>query len=183
LPVSEAAGRAITTVEGLSPDVAAPRRMDVTSISMAVNGQMRTIDVDPDMPLLWVLRDILGLTGTKYGCGIGACGTCTVHVDGEAIRSCAVPVSQVAGRAITTIEGISPDGTHPLQRAWIAENVSQCGYCQPGQIMTAAAFLAKNPEPSNDEIDDAMSGVLCRCGTYQRIRRAIHRAVEEGDAR
>jgi isoquinoline 1-oxidoreductase alpha subunit len=152
----------------------------MTSISITVNGQEHTVDVDPGTPLLWVLRDTLGLTGTKYTCGIGVCGACTVHLDGKPVRSCTLPVSEVAGRAVTTIEGLSPDGSHPLQQAWIAESVPQCGYCQPGQIMTAAALLAANPTPSDEDIDAAMSGVLCRCGTYQRIRRAIHRVIEEG---
>jgi isoquinoline 1-oxidoreductase alpha subunit len=149
-------------------------------IILTVNGQERTVDVNPDTPLLWVLRDTLGLTGTKYSCGIGLCGTCTVHVDGEATRSCTVSVSQVVGRQITTIEGLSPDGSHPVQQAWLAEKVPQCGYCQPGQIMAATALLAQNPNPTDADIDAAMSGNLCRCGTYQRIRRAIHRAAGEG---
>ena len=151
----------------------------MTTITLRVNGQEHTVDVSPDTPLLWVLRDTLGLTGTKYGCGIGLCGTCTVHLDGKASRSCTIPVSEVAGREITTIEGLSIDGNHPLQQAWLAENVSQCGYCQPGQIMAAAALLAENPNPTDDDIDAAMSHNLCRCGTYQRIRRAIHRAAQE----
>ena len=151
-------------------------------ITLSVNGQEHTLDVSTDTPLLWVLREILGLTGTKYSCGIGLCGTCTVHVDGEATQSCIVPVSEVAGRNITTIEGLSPDGSHPVQQAWLAENVVQCGYCQPGQIMAAAALLAENPKPTDADIDEAMSGHLCRCGTYQRIRRAIHRAAEGGGA-
>lgn len=150
----------------------------MSSITLTVNGKEHTVDVSPDMPLLWVLRDTLDLTGTKYSCGIGLCGACTVHLDGEAIRSCVTPVSEVAGREITTIEGLSPDGSHPLQQAWAAENVTQCGYCQPGQIMAAAALLAKNPNPTDADIDVAMSGNLCRCGTYQRIRRAINRAAE-----
>lgn len=154
----------------------------MASIPIIVNGEEHTVDIDPDTPLLWVLRDTLGLTGTKYSCGTGMCGACTVHLDGEATRSCTMPVSEVAGRNVTTIEGLSPDGSHPLQHAWIAEGVSQCGYCQPGQIMTATALLAKNPNPSDNDIDAAMSGNLCRCGTYQRIRRAIHRVVEEGEA-
>ncbi len=152
----------------------------MTSITMNVNGQEQTVDVDPDTPLLWVLRDTLGLTGTKYSCGIGLCGACTVHLNGEAVRSCSVPVSEADGKSITTIEGLSPDGSHPVQQAWIAEKVSQCGYCQPGQVMAAAALLSRNPDPSDAEIDKAMSGNLCRCGTYQRIRRAIHRAAQEG---
>jgi isoquinoline 1-oxidoreductase subunit alpha len=151
----------------------------MATISLNVNGQAHSIEVSPDTPLLWVLRDNLGLTGTKYGCGIGACGTCTVHLDGSAVRSCTLPVGQVGDQPITTIEGLSTDGDHPLQQAWLAENVSQCGYCQPGQIMTAAALLAENLNPSDADIDAAMSGNLCRCGTYQRIRRAIHRAAQE----
>jgi len=154
----------------------------MTPITLSVNGQKHTVDVHPDTPLLWVLRDALGLTGTKYSCGQGLCGACTVHLDGEAVRSCRVPVSDTADRTITTIEGLSPDGEHPLQQAWMAENVVQCGYCQPGQIMTAAALLARVPSPTDADIDAAMSGVLCRCGTYQRIRRAIHRAAEQGGA-
>jgi isoquinoline 1-oxidoreductase alpha subunit len=149
------------------------------SLTLKVNGEEYTVDVDPDTPLLWVLRDTLGLTGTKFSCGVGLCGACVVHLDGAPVRSCVTPASEVAGRSITTIEGLSPDGSHPLQRAWIAEDVPQCGYCQPGQIMTAAALLAENPHPSDADIDAAMSGNLCRCGTYQRIRRAIHRAAEE----
>jgi aerobic-type carbon monoxide dehydrogenase small subunit (CoxS/CutS family) len=152
----------------------------MASIALTVNGEEHTVDASPDTSLLWVLRDTLGLTGTKYSCGIGLCGTCTVHVDGEAVRSCVTPVSEVAGTEITTIEGLSPDTSHPVQQAWAAENVVQCGYCQPGQIMAAAALLAKNPDPTDADIDAAMSGNLCRCGTYQRIRRAIHRAAEEG---
>ena len=150
------------------------------AISLTVNGKAYTVEVSSDTPLLWVLRDTLGLTGTKYGCGIGLCGSCTVHLDGEVTQSCALPVSAAAGREITTIEGLSPNGDHPLQQAWIDEQVPQCGYCQPGQIMTAAALLAENPNPSDADIDVAMAGVLCRCGTYQRIRRAIHRAAEGG---
>jgi aerobic-type carbon monoxide dehydrogenase small subunit (CoxS/CutS family) len=135
------------------------------------------VNVDPDTPLLWVLRDELLLTGTKYGCGEGQCGACTVHVDGAALRSCVVPVSSVARQKITTIEGLSSDGRHPVQRAWIEEDVPQCGYCQPGQMMTAASLLAYRPKPTDAEIDDAMSGNICRCGTYPRIRKAIHRAA------
>jgi isoquinoline 1-oxidoreductase alpha subunit len=152
----------------------------MTEFVLAVNGEELTVDVDPATPLLWVLRDVLGLTGSKYSCGKGLCGSCTVHLDGEAARSCTLPVSGVGEREITTIEGLSDNGDHPLQRAWIAENVSQCGYCQPGQIMTAAALLASNPRPTDDDINAALSGNLCRCGTYQRIRRAVHRAAEEG---
>ena len=144
---------------------------------LTVNGRARTVNVDPETPLLWVLRDELDLTGTKYGCGEGQCGACTVHVDGAAIRSCVTPVSSVARQKIRTIEGLSPDGSHPVQRAWIAEDVPQCGYCQPGQIMTAASLLAFRPKPTDAEIDDAMSGNICRCGTYPRIRKAIQRAA------
>ena len=149
------------------------------AIKLNVNSQEHELDIPPDMPLLWALRDVLGLTGSKYGCGIGQCGACTVHVDGEAVRSCITPVSAVVGKKVVTIECLSPDGSHPVQRAWIAESVPQCGYCQPGQIMTAAALLARNPKPTDADIDAAMSGNLCRCGTYQRIRRAIHRAAQE----
>jgi isoquinoline 1-oxidoreductase alpha subunit len=151
-------------------------------INLQVNDVEHQVDVDPAMPLLWVLRDVLGLTGTKYSCGIGLCGSCTVHLDGRAVRSCTLPVSEATGRRITTIEGLGAQGLHPLQQAWLAYSVPQCGYCQPGQIMTAAALLADNPAPSDDEIDAAMSGNLCRCGTYQRIRSAIHRAAEKGGA-
>jgi aerobic-type carbon monoxide dehydrogenase small subunit (CoxS/CutS family) len=151
----------------------------MATISLNVNGQAHIVEVSPDTPLLWVLRDNLGLTGTKYGCGIGACGACTVHLDGNAVRSCTVPVGQVGERPITTIEGLSTDGDHPLQQAWLTENVAQCGYCQPGQIMAAAALLAENANPRDADIDAAMSGNLCRCGTYPRIRRAIHRAAQE----
>jgi isoquinoline 1-oxidoreductase subunit alpha len=149
----------------------------VAKLTLTVNGRARTVNVDPDTPLLWVLRDELRLTGTKYGCGEGQCGACTVHVDGAAIRSCVTPVSSVARQKITTIEGLSPDGQHPVQRAWIEEDVPQCGYCQPGQIMTAASLLAFRAKPTDAEIDDAMSGNICRCGTYPRIRKAIHRAA------
>jgi isoquinoline 1-oxidoreductase alpha subunit len=152
----------------------------MTSITLTINNKEQSLDVDPEMPLLWVLRDMLNLTGTKYSCGLGLCGTCTVHLDGEAVRSCVTPVSEVAGRSIVTIEGLSPDGSHPVQQAWAAESVTQCGYCQPGQVMAAVALLAENPRPTDIEIDTAMAGNLCRCGTYQRIRRAIHRAAENG---
>ncbi len=150
------------------------------AITIEVNQKSFQVDVDPSTPLLWVLRDVLGLTGTKYSCGMGLCGTCTVIVNGEATRSCTTPVSAVVGKQVTTIEGLSPDGSHPLQQAWAEEQVSQCGYCQPGQIMTAAALLASNPKPDDQEIISAMSSVLCRCGTYQRVLKAVHRAVEEG---
>jgi aerobic-type carbon monoxide dehydrogenase small subunit (CoxS/CutS family) len=150
--------------------------------SLLINGEMFTVDVSSEMPLLWVLRDSLGLTGTKYGCGQGLCGSCTVHLDGSAIRSCITPVSAATGKIITTIEGLSVKGDHPLQQAWLAEKVPQCGYCQPGQLMAAAALLSNNPLPTDSEIDTAMSGVLCRCGTYQRIRSAIHRAASAGSS-
>ncbi len=146
--------------------------------TIIVNGKEHTLDVSPDTPLLWVLRDVLGLTGTKYSCGIGVCGACAVHLDGEVVRSCVTPVSDAADREVTTIEGVPSE--HPVKRAWMVENVVQCGYCQPGQVMAAAALLAQNPRPSDAEVDEAMSGHLCRCGTYQRIRRAVHRAAEEG---
>ena len=149
----------------------------MAKFTLTVNGRSRSVNVDPDTPLLWVLRDELRLTGTKYGCGEGQCGACTVHVDGAALRSCVVPVSSVARQKITTIEGLSSDGRHPVQRAWIEEDVPQCGYCQPGQMMTAASLLAYRPKPTDAEIDDAMSGNICRCGTYPRIRKAIHRAA------
>lgn len=147
------------------------------SIKLRVNGVERTLDVDPEMPLLWAVRDVLGLTGTKYGCGQALCGACTVHLDGEAIRSCVAPVSRAAGKSVTTIEGLSPDGTHPLQKAWVDHCVPQCGFCQAGQIMSAAALLAKIPQPSEAQIDASMSGNLCRCGTYVRIRSAIEQAA------
>ena len=147
-------------------------------IQLYVNGSRHSLDVDPSTPLLWILRDTLGLTGTKYGCGIAACGACTVHVDGKALRSCVTPVSSVEGKHVTTIEGLSDDGGHPVQQAWIAEEVPQCGFCQSGQIMTAVALLAENPRPTDADIEDAMSGIICRCGTYQRIRRAIRRAAQ-----
>jgi len=150
------------------------------AMRLLVNGRTRTAEVDPDTPLLWVLRDGLGLTGTKYGCGVGQCGACTVLVDGEAVRSCSTPVSDLAGKRIETIEGLSPDGDGPLQRAWREEEVSQCGYCQPGQLMAAAALLSRTPHPTDAEIDAAMGDVLCRCGTYNRIRRAIRRAAGGG---
>ncbi len=147
------------------------------TISLTVNGVSHLIDIDPEMPLLWALRDILGLTGTKYSCGMGLCGTCTVHVNGALVRSCITPVSAVSDKEIITIEGLAENGSHPLQKAWIEEDVSQCGYCQPGQIMAAAALLAAQPSPTDTDIDEVMNGVLCRCGTYQRIRKAIHRAA------
>lgn len=146
-------------------------------ISLTVNGTQESVEVDPDTPLLWVLRDALGHTGTKFGCGIAVCGACTVHLDGAPVRSCVTPVSAAAGRNVTTIEGLSRDRTHPLQQTWITEQVPQCGYCQSGQIMAAAGLLARHPDPSDADIDAAMSGILCRCGTYQRIRNAIRRAA------
>jgi aerobic-type carbon monoxide dehydrogenase small subunit (CoxS/CutS family) len=153
----------------------------MTAFTLTVNGQSAAVDVDPEMPLLWVLRDIIGLTGTKFGCGEGLCGSCTVHLDGRATRSCVLPVEAVGDQAITTIEGLaSADALHPVQQAWLDENVSQCGYCQAGQIMSAAALLIANPQPSDADIDDAMNRNLCRCGTYPRIRRAIHAASEGG---
>ena len=142
-----------------------------------VNGARRRVSLPADTPLLWALRDGLGLTGTKYGCGAGLCGACTVHVDGAPVRACGITVGQAAGKRITTIEGLSPDGSHPVQQAWVAEDVAQCGYCQAGQIMAAAALLQSTPRPTDAQIDDALSGNLCRCGTYQRIRAAVHRAA------
>lgn len=147
-------------------------------ITLKVNGKQMKADVDPATPLLWVLRETLGLTGTKYGCGMAQCGACTVHLNGEAIRSCVKRVSDVAGKEITTIEGLSPDLSHPLQKAWMEIDVPQCGYCQSGQLMSAAALLAENSAPTDTEIDEGMAGNICRCGTYPRIRQAIHRAVE-----
>lgn len=147
--------------------------------SITINGEQYAIDVDNDMPLLWFLRDHLEKTGTKFGCGAGLCGACTVHVDGVATRSCVTPVGVLAGKSITTIEGLSENGDHPLQKAWQANNVPQCGYCQAGQIMNAAGFLATNPTPSAEEIDSAMQGNICRCGTYQRIKKAIGEAADE----
>jgi isoquinoline 1-oxidoreductase subunit alpha len=152
------------------------------AITFTVNGERKTVDVDPQMPLLWVLRDTLNMTGTKFGCGMALCGACTVHINGEAARSCITPISSVADKKITTIEGLSADGSHPVQKAWIEEDVPQCGYCQSGQIMSAVALLAKKSNPSDADIDDAMSGNICRCGTYQRIRKAIHRAAGQVQA-
>jgi aerobic-type carbon monoxide dehydrogenase small subunit (CoxS/CutS family) len=150
------------------------------AINLSVNGKKHSVDVSPDTPLLWVLRDTLALTGTKFGCGKALCGACIVHLDGEAIRSCTTSIDFAQGKSVTTIEGLSPDLSHPLQRAWIAEDVPQCGYCQSGQIMAAAALLALKPNPTDDDINAAMVGNICRCGTYNRIRRAIHRAAKEG---
>jgi aerobic-type carbon monoxide dehydrogenase small subunit (CoxS/CutS family) len=155
----------------------------MAELSLRVNGSDKKVNVSPDTPLLWVLRDSLQLTGTKYGCGAGLCGACMVHVDGAATRSCVTAVSQVAGKQITTIEGLAANGPHPLQQAWIAEEVPQCGYCQSGQIMAAAALLAKTPQPTEQQITGVMSGNLCRCGTYERIRKAIVRASNAGGAR
>jgi aerobic-type carbon monoxide dehydrogenase small subunit (CoxS/CutS family) len=151
-------------------------------LSFVVNGQPRTVDVDPETPLLWVLRDTLGLTGTKYGCGIAQCGACTVHVDGDATRSCVTAVGSVRGKRITTIEGLSTRGPHPLQEAWVTEQVPQCGYCQSGMLMTAAFLLGRKPKPTDGDIDSALGSHICRCGTYQRIRRAVHRAAGGGAA-
>jgi aerobic-type carbon monoxide dehydrogenase small subunit (CoxS/CutS family) len=164
-------------------DAASDARIVAKVIPMAtqliVNGKPLSTADDPSTPLLWVLRDTFGLTGTKFGCGIAQCGACTVMVDGEAVRSCVTPVARVAGKRITTVEGLSTDNSHPVQRAWAAEQVAQCGYCQPGQIMSATALLSVNRNPSDADIDNALSGNVCRCGTYVRIRRAIHRAAEE----
>ena len=150
----------------------------MSAFQLTINDRAHDVDVSPDTPLLWVLRDSLNMTGTKYGCGMGLCGACTVHLDGEAVRACQTAVSSVGAKKTTTIEGLSTDNSHAVQRAWIAEQVPQCGYCQPGQIMSAAALLAKAPHPTDDQIESAMVGNLCRCGMYQRIRRAIHRAAE-----
>jgi aerobic-type carbon monoxide dehydrogenase small subunit (CoxS/CutS family) len=150
----------------------------MSAINFTLNGKPQTVDVVSQMPLLWVLRDNLGMTGTKFGCGMALCGACTVHLNGEAIRSCITPISSVAGKKVTTIEGLSSDGNHPVQRAWTEGDVPQCGYCQSGQIMAAAALLAKNKRPTDADIDEVMRGNICRCGTYQDIRHAIHRAAE-----
>jgi aerobic-type carbon monoxide dehydrogenase small subunit (CoxS/CutS family) len=151
----------------------------MSDLKLVVNGASYEVTVDPAIPLLWFLRDALNMTGTKYGCGMGLCGACTVHLDGQAVRSCQTLVNTIGTKKVTTIEGLSADRTHPVQRAWIAENVPQCGYCQSGQIMQAAALLAKTPRPTREQIDQAMSGNICRCATYQRIRRAIQRAAGE----
>ena len=150
----------------------------MATTKLTVNGATHEVEADPAMPLLWVLRDRLDLTGTKFGCGMALCGACTVHLNGEAVRSCVTPVSRAAGKEVTTIEGLSSDLSHLLQRAWIAQDVPQCGYCQSGQIMSAAVLLRENPRPTDADIDDAMSGNICRCGTYQRIRSAIHLAAQ-----
>jgi len=152
----------------------------MAEITFRVNGSEKKVSIPAETPLLWVVRDTLELTGTKFGCGAGLCGACTVHVDGNAVRSCSTPVSQVAGKSVTTIEGLGANGLHVLQRAWIDEEVAQCGYCQTGQIMSAAALLAKTQHPTDDDITKAMNGNLCRCGTYERIRKAIHRAAGGG---
>jgi isoquinoline 1-oxidoreductase subunit alpha len=150
--------------------------------TLEINDRQQIVDADPEMPLLWVLRDLLNMTGTKYGCGIGLCGACTVHMDGAAIRSCQTSLASASGRRIVTIEGLASNGLHPVQEAWIAEQVPQCGYCQPGQIMSAAALLARNPHPADSDVDQAMAGNLCRCATYFRIRNAIRRAALETHA-
>jgi len=147
-------------------------------MKLDINGTVQDVDATPDMPLLWVLRDVLGLTGTKYGCGMAQCGACTVHIDGQPVRSCITPVSMVGARKVRTIEGISADGSHPVQRAWAESDVVQCGYCQSGQIMTTVALLEQKPAPSDDDIDAALSGNICRCGTYARIRSAVHLAAK-----
>jgi isoquinoline 1-oxidoreductase alpha subunit len=152
----------------------------MAAYSLNVNNQVYPVEVLPDTPLLWVLRDAIGLTGTKYGCGIAQCGACTVHLEGKPVRACTMPVASVGSKKITTIEGLSANGTHPVQQAWIEEDVAQCGYCQAGQIMTATALLRKNSNPSDAEINTAMAGHICRCGTYKRIRKAIHTAAKKG---
>jgi isoquinoline 1-oxidoreductase alpha subunit len=154
----------------------------MAAFTLNVNGSAHTIDVAPDTPLLWAIRDNIGLTGTKFGCGMALCGACTVHLDGQPTRSCVTPVSAVGTKKVTTIEGLSPEGNHPVQQAWIAEDVPQCGYCQSGQIMSATALLVKTPHPTDADIDAAMSGNICRCGTYQRIRAAPPRAAEHAGA-
>ena len=152
----------------------------MSAVTLKINGESHTVDVSPDMPLLWALRDKLDLVGTKYSCGIGICGSCTVLINGTPMRSCTIPAASMAGAEITTIEGLDPEGAHPVQVAWNEEDVPQCGYCQAGQVLTAAALLERNPNPTDEDIDAAMAGVLCRCGTYPRIRRAIKRAAGEG---
>ena len=152
-------------------------------MKLDINGTVREVDAPPEMPLLWVIRDLLGFTGTKFGCGMAQCGACTVHLDGQPVRSCVTPVSTVGARKIRTIEGISPDGSHPVQRAWLEEDVAQCGYCQPAMILRAAALLSEFPDPTDAQVDEAMSEVLCRCGSYPRIRKAVHRAAALARAR
>lgn len=152
----------------------------MASFTLNINGQPRTIDVEPDTPLLWVLRDSIGLIGTKFGCGIAQCGACTVHLDGNPVRSCTLPVSAVKTKQVVTIEGLSEKGDHPVQKAWVEEDVAQCGYCQAGQVMAAAALLSKTPQPTDAQIDAAFAGHICRCGTYTRIRKAVHRASKSG---
>ena len=149
----------------------------MANITFTLNGASQTVDVVPEMPLLWVLRDVVGLTGTKFGCGMALCGACTVHLDGQPVRSCSTPVKSVAGKTVTTVEGLSPNGRHPVQRAWMEIDVPQCGYCQSGQVMSAVALLARKPKPTDADIDEAMRGNLCRCGTYQSVRTAVHRAA------
>ena len=149
-------------------------------MKLRINGKDVDLQVDPDMPLLWAIRDVLGLTGTKYGCGEALCGACTVHIDGHAVRSCVTPIRRAEGKAVTTIEGLSPDGSHPLQKAWVDLRVPQCGYCQAGQLMTASVLLSNKPKPTDADIDEAMTGNVCRCGTYLRIREAIHLAANGG---
>jgi aerobic-type carbon monoxide dehydrogenase small subunit (CoxS/CutS family) len=151
---------------------------ELVAFTLTINGKAHEVDAEPETPLLWVLRDNIGLTGTKFGCGIAQCGVCTVHIDGQPVRSCSTPAASAVGRQVTTIEGLSQDGSHPVQRAWVEHTVPQCGYCQSGQIMAAAALLAQNAHPTDQEIDAAMAGQLCRCGTYLSIRKAIHRAAE-----
>ncbi|MGH8194379.1 MAG: (2Fe-2S)-binding protein [Woeseiaceae bacterium] len=148
------------------------------ALTLTVNGKSHEIDVEPETPLLWVLRENIGLTGTKFSCGIAQCGACTVHLDGQPVRACSTPASDAVGHEITTIEGLSPDASHPVQRAWVEHTVPQCGYCQSGQIMAAAALIARTPDPTDRDIDSAMAGLLCRCGTYPRIRKAIHHAAK-----
>lgn len=150
--------------------------LSLTKINLTINGAKQVVEIDDDTPLLWILRDTLGLTGTKFGCGVGVCGACTVLENGEAVRACQVPASEAAGRSFTTIEGLSNDGGHPCQQAWLEEDVAQCGFCQPGMIMTACALLQKHPQASDADIDEVMSDLVCRCGTYPRMRKAIHRA-------
>ena len=152
----------------------------MSAFQLTVNGRPRSVDADPDTPLLWILRDNLGLTGTKFGCGVGLCGSCTVHQDDKAVRACQVPLREAAGTAIVTIEGLAPRGLHPVQRAWIEEDVAQCGYCQPGMIMSATALLADHPHPTDAQIDAVIGEHICRCGSYPRIRQAIHRAAKGG---